>query len=136
MRREDGSVTTELVLLVPVLLVLLGFVVMTGAIGELDGAVGHAAQQASRAASLAGDTSTARSEAQTTASANLDTLGVPCTGLAVVVETDRFEPGGEVGVSVTCTAELSEIAFAGLPGSRTVSARAVEVIDRYRGAGR
>ena len=135
MRRQDGSVTTEVVLITPVLLVLLGFVVMTGRIGEVDGAVVHAAHQAARAASLAGTPDAARTQAVTTANANLADIGISCSRLLVEVDTSRFEPGGDVAVAVSCTVDLGDIAFAGLPGERTLDARAVEVIDRHRGTG-
>jgi Flp pilus assembly protein TadG len=135
MRRQDGSVTTELVLITPVLLVLLGFVVMTGRIGEIDGAVTHAAHQAARAASLTGNAASATTAARTIATSNLASIGVNCSNVSVQVDTSRFEPGGDVGVGVTCTVDLSDIAFAGLPGTRTLDARAVEVIDRHRGVG-
>jgi Flp pilus assembly protein TadG len=135
MRREDGSVTTEVVLLTPVLLVLLGFVIMTGRIGDVDGAVTHAAQQAARAGTLTGNADAARSAASSTVRANLEHLGISCTRLEVTVETSRFRPGGDVAVEVTCTVALGDVAFTGLPGQRTVSARAVEVIDVFRGGG-
>lgn len=135
MSRQDGSVTTEVVLLTPVLLVLLGFVVLTGRIGEVDGAVANAAQQAARAASLVGTPTAAHAAAGATATANLDADGIACTRLSLAVDTGRLEPGGDVTVAVTCTVELGDIAFTGLPGSRTVRSRAVEVIDTYRGAG-
>ena len=128
--------TTELVLIVPVLLVLLGLVVMTGRLGEANTHVGHAAHQAARAASLAGSADSARLDAVQTATANLDDLGIGCRDLIVEVDTSRFEPGGHVGVSVTCTVDLKDLAFAGLPGRRTLQGEAVEVIDRLRGVGR
>ncbi|MBS3939869.1 MAG: pilus assembly protein [Actinobacteria bacterium] len=127
--------TTEVVLLAPVMLVLLGFVVMTGRIGEVDGAVTNAAQQAARAATLMGAPTAAHATADSTARANLESLGIVCTMLNVVVNTSRFEPGGDVAVEVTCTVDLDDVAFTGLPGDKTVHARAVEVIDTYRGAG-
>ena len=126
--------TTELVLLTPVLLVLLGLVVMTGRIGEVDGAVTNAAQQAARAATLVGTASAAQVAADTTAHANLDADGIACTSVGVAVDTSRLEPGGDVAVEVACTVKLGDLAFTGLPGSRTVRSRAVEVVDTYRGA--
>jgi Flp pilus assembly protein TadG len=135
MRHQDGSVTTEVVLLTPVLLVLLGFVIMTGRIGEVDGAVAHAAQQAARAGTLTGNPDTARTAASSTVRANLAHLGIACTRLEVTVDTSRFRPGGDVAVEVACTVALADVAFTGLPGQRTVSSRAVEVIDLYRGGG-
>jgi Flp pilus assembly protein TadG len=135
-KREEGTMTTELVLIVPVLLVLLGFVVMTGRIGQASTNVDHAAHQAARAASLVGTADSARLDAVQTATANLDDLGIGCRDLVVEVDTSRFEPGGHVGVSVTCTVDLKDLAFAGLPGQRTLRGEAVEVIDRFRGVGR
>ena len=128
--------TTELVLVVPVLLVLLGLVVMTGRLGEANTHVSHAAHQAARAASLTGSADSARAQAQQTASANLHTLGVICRDLVVNVDTSRFEPGGDVAVVVSCTVDFEDLAFAGLPGHRTLDAQAVEVVDRFRGVSR
>ncbi|MDP8931786.1 MAG: pilus assembly protein [Actinomycetota bacterium] len=133
MTRQDGSLTTEVVLVTPILLLLLAFVVMAGRLGEVRGAVVDAAQQAARAASLRGDASSARADAEAAAAANLRQLGVVCAEFTVEVETSRFQRGGEVGATVGCTVDLSDVAFAGLAGSRTFSSRAVEVIDVFRG---
>jgi hypothetical protein len=40
--------------------------------------------------------------------------------------------GDHVTVSVSCTVDLSEAVFAAVPGTRTVSASAVEPVDRHR----
>lgn len=133
MTSEDGGITTEVVLLAPVLLLLLGFVVVAGRIAETSGAVVHAAHQAARAASLVASPEAARDAAEGTARSNLTELGVGCRDLDVGVDTARFGPGGEVAVSVACTADLSDVAFGGLPGIRHFEARATEVIDRFRG---
>ena len=135
MSTEHGSITTEVVLLTPVLLLLLAFVVMTGRVGVASGAVTDAAHQAARAASLRADPAAAAADAEATVAANLESAGVSCAAFAVEVDTSRFARGGDVAVSVTCTTDLGDVAFAGLPGSRTLSARAVEVIDVYRGGG-
>lgn len=133
MTAEHGSISTEVVLLTPVLMLLLAFVVMTGRLGEASGAVTDAAQQAARAASLRAGAAEAAADAEATAAANLASAGVACAQFAVEVDTSRFARGGDVAVTVTCTTNLDDLAFAGLPGSRTLSARAVEVIDVYRG---
>lgn len=135
MRSDEGSITTEVVLLTPVLLLLLAFVVMTGWLGEASGAVVDAAHQAARAASLRGTPADAAADAEAAAAANLALAGVSCADLAVEVDTSRFVRGGDVTVVVTCTTALGDLAFAGLPGSKTLSARAVETIDLYRGGG-
>jgi hypothetical protein len=44
-----------------------------------------------------------------------------------------FRPGGEIVVDVSCQESLADLAIPGLPGTRTVGVRSVEVIDTYRG---
>lgn len=133
MRADEGAITTEVVLLTPVLLLLLAFVVVTGRIGEASSTVGHAAQQGARAASLRADPDVAAAHAEEAVRANLDASGVACADLAVTVDVTRFRRGGDVAVTVACQASLGDVAFAGLPGSRAITATAVEVIDTYRG---
>lgn len=132
-RREHGSVAVELVLLAPVLFALIGFIVMVGRIGEVRQTVVNAAQQAARAATLVGDPVEAQAAATRAAHANLSTQDATCSSVAVEVDLSRFARGGDVGVEVACVVDLSDVTFAGLPGSRTVSASAVEVIDVWRG---
>lgn len=132
-RREDGSVTTELVLVTPILLVLLGFVVFAGRLGGVQQQVVSAADQAARAASLRGGAEDGRAAAIATVEANLGDAGVECTDLAVDIDTDAFERGGHVTVTVRCTVGLDDVVFAGLPGTRQYEASATEVIDLYRG---
>lgn len=129
---DRGSVTTELVLITPVLLALFAFVVLAGRVGEVRGAVVHATQQAARSASLRGDPTSARAAAETTASGNLERLGVSCVGFDLAVDTARFRRGGHVTVTVTCTVDLSDVATFGLPATRTFTGQATEVIDRWR----
>ena len=133
MTRQHGSISVEVVLVAPVFLLLLGLVVMAGRLGEARIAVVHSAQQAARAASLAGDASGALAEAQDIATRNLEALGRSCSSLRVDVDTSRFAPGGDVSVTVACSVDLADVSFAGIPGTRTLQADAIEVIDRYRG---
>lgn len=131
-RGERGGVTIEVVLLTPVLLALIAFVVFAGRIGQVSGQVRAAAEQAARTASLHGGVDGAVVAAEDTAAANLADDEVPCASVEVVVDTARFRRGGEVGVTVACQLEVGELVFAGLPGQRTVSASAREVIDTFR----
>lgn len=132
-RRQDGSVSTELVLLTPVLLALLAFVVFAGRVGGAQQQITAAADQAARAASLRGDPDSAIAAASQVAQANLADAGVTCADVGIEVDTAAFGAGGQVGVTVTCVVELDDVVFAGLPGSRTFTSTAVEVVDRYRG---
>lgn len=131
--REDGSMTTELVLLTPVLLLLLGFVVFAGRLGGVQQQVLAAADEAARAASLRGDPDAGRAAAAATVQDNIADAGMECADLAVEVDTGAFHRGGHVTVTVRCAVGLDDVVFAGLPGSRQYESAATEVIDLYRG---
>ncbi|MDA8285165.1 MAG: pilus assembly protein [Actinomycetota bacterium] len=131
-RDERGAVTTELVLLTPLLILLLLFVV---ALGRLAGArinVDGAAAQAARAASIAATPGEASAAAQQTATAALGSDHVTCATLQVATNTARFAPGGSVTVTVTCAVALSDLTGLRLPVSERVSSSAISVIDTYR----
>jgi Flp pilus assembly protein TadG len=131
-RDERGSVTAELVLLTPLLILLLLFVV---ALGRLSGArldVDGAAAQAARAASIARDPTTASAMAQQTATAALGSDGVTCGHLTVSTNTAQFASGGSVAVTVTCSVGLSDLTGLRLPASEAVTSTASSVIDTYR----
>ncbi|MGH9091329.1 MAG: TadE/TadG family type IV pilus assembly protein [Acidimicrobiales bacterium] len=133
-RDESGSVTAELVLLTPLLVLMLLFVV---ALGRLAGArldVDGAAAQAARAASIARDPTTATAMAQQTATAALGSDGVTCAELTVRTDTAQFAPGGSVAVTVTCTVGLSDLTGLRLPAAQSISSTATSVIDLYRSA--
>jgi Flp pilus assembly protein TadG len=132
-RPADGSVTTELVLITPILLVLLGFVMFAGRLGGVQQRVLSAADEGARAASLRGDPDAGRSAAIDAVETNLGDAGVECLDLMVEVGTDDFARGGQVTVTVRCAVGLDDVVFAGLPGSRAYEASATEVIDLWRG---
>jgi len=132
-RAADGSVSTELVLLTPILLVLLGFVVFAGRLGGVQQRVLSAADEGARAASLRGEADAGRSAAIAAVEANLGDAGLECVDLAVEVDTGDFRRGGHVTVTVRCAVGLDDVVFAGLPGSRAYKASSTEIIDLWRG---
>ncbi len=132
-RGERGSVAVELAVIAPALVALLLLVVFAGRVSQADGDVWRAASAAARAASLRQDPTGAEDAARETAAANLHASGVACGNLETAVDTSRFGAGGAVAVTVRCTASMADVSLLGVPGSRTFTARSVEVIDRYRG---
>ena len=58
---------------------------------------------------------------------------LPCQSLEVSVDTTSFRPGGRVAVELSCTVGLGRLSGVGLPGSRVLTSRAVEVVDTFRG---
>ncbi|HTO00039.1 MAG TPA: TadE family protein [Microthrixaceae bacterium] len=132
---QRGSVAVEVAVIAPALLFLMLLVVYAGKVSEADGNVERAVADAARAASLRQHPDDATTDAQLTAAANLTAAGVPCLTLTTTVDTDDFGPGGTVTVTVRCEASMADVTLLGVPGRRTFTARAVEVIDTYRSGG-
>ena len=129
---ERGLVAAEMVLLTPVLAALLVFVVFVGRSAAAANDVGQAAAAAARTATLHGSPTQAVAAARGTATANLAASGVDCATASVDVAADT-RPGGTVVVDVDCTVAYTDLAIIALPGTRTFTGRAVEVVDTYRG---
>ena len=133
--RDRGSATLELVLLTPALVMLLLLVVAGGRIVEARGQVDGTAREAARAASIARTSSEATTAATQIAQARLASAGLTCQSLTVDTNTARFQPGGSVTTTITCTVDLSDLVALTIPGSRTLTASATEPIDVYRRTG-
>ena len=139
-RCDAGSATLELSILTPALLLLLGFVVLVGRVAIAGQAVTSIAGQAARAASLARDAATAAAVAGQAARSAVTGQGLPCAGGGQVgVDTRGFAaaaqgaPAQTVTVTLSCQVQLADLAFPGLPGSRTLVDSAVSPIDPNRG---
>ncbi len=142
---DAGMVSTEVALLVPV--TLLGFVLLIvagGRIVQAESDVKSAAQEAARAATFHNSQADAGAEATAVAEANLSNSGLSCAlgenvsmavlppvGSAAVSSTD-LAPDSIVSVTVSCTADLSDVVALGVPGSRTFRAEAFERVDVFR----
>lgn len=120
-RADAGLVALELAILFPLIIVMLLLVVGFGRVTHSRQLVDQAAAAAARAASLTNAPGQARDDANQAARATLAQAGLSCAQLAIDVDTGAFFPGGEVAVSVRCTANLSGMALAGLPGSVTLT---------------
>ncbi|KQY48008.1 TadE/TadG family type IV pilus assembly protein [Cellulomonas sp. Root137] len=134
-RREDrGSVTLELAIITPALILLLGTLVLAGRVQTTASAVEQAARSAARDASLARTPDAARAAARAAATRELATTA--CVATAVGLDTTGFAArvgqDGVVTATVTCTVNMADLAVPGLPGVRTMTAQATSPLDRYR----
>ena len=133
MRRDRGSVATEMVLLTPLLIIMLMFVVHAGRAGQGANQLKHAADQGARAASLVARPRMS-SVAQQAVIQDLSTSGLSCVNPRVTTNYERSSLSSSVTVMVSCQTSNQGLL---LLGARTVSmsARSTEVIDRYRAGG-
>jgi Flp pilus assembly protein TadG len=130
---ERGSVTTELVIVTPLLLLLLLFVVALGRMAGSRIDINGAASEAARAASIARTPLAAQDAARQIATAALADQHVTCASLDVSTDTTAFQPGGTVTVTVRCEVKLGDLTGLRLPSAKTLTATASAPIDRYRG---
>jgi Flp pilus assembly protein TadG len=133
---ERGSVSLELALLAPAVLLLLSFGIVAGRVQVADGAVAAAARAAAREASLARDAATASALATAQAQRSLAEQDLRCVRTTVDVDTAGFAAPvggpGDTTVTVACTVGLADLLAPGLPGSITVRASFTSPVDSYR----
>ncbi|MEV0318137.1 TadE/TadG family type IV pilus assembly protein [Streptomyces sp. NPDC050658] len=129
---DIGSVTMELVLLIPLLITMLWLLLFCGRLADTRIRIEDAAHQAARAASAERSTSAAAAEARATAASALSDAGIICRSLDV--ETNgSMRPGGTMTATVSCSVDLHDLALLQVPGETTLKAEFAAPVDEYRG---
>jgi Flp pilus assembly protein TadG len=131
---EAGSMAIELAVLTIPLVVLLLLVVALGRVSEARSSVDEAARDAARAASIARSAPVAGEQGRQAALADLAADGISCQAPTVTIDAGDLRPGGRVSATVSCSVSFGDLVLLRLPGSRTVSSTAVEIVDVYRGS--
>lgn len=130
MKTDSGSVTVEMVLLAPVLMVLIFFGVYSGRASESLTQVRSAADQAARGASKV-----SRSRVEATAfqiaERALTSESISCVDLLVSTALIENGDNNAVRVVISCTINTDGLTFLGLL-QRRVIASSTEVLDRWR----
>ncbi|WP_277211457.1 TadE/TadG family type IV pilus assembly protein [Isoptericola croceus] len=133
---ERGSSAVELVIVVPVVLLIFGAIALGGRIALAELAVGSAASEAARSASIARTQSDAATRAREGARASLANQDVDCLTQSVEVDTSEFaRPVGTpatMSVTVTCEVNLAGLALPGIPARKTITQTATSPLDTYR----
>jgi len=132
---DGGSASAELVLLAPLLVALLGVTFFAGRLVLARQAVDDAARTALQAALTMPDGTEANELADATTVEMLGTSRGLCAPLSTATDTSDFTAGGRVSVTVTCVVRFSNLAFAGIPGSITLSATREGDLEAYREIG-
>jgi Flp pilus assembly protein TadG len=130
MKSQSGSVTVEMVLLAPVLMLLILFGVYASRASESLVQVRHAADQAARSASKV-SRGRVQSVANDVANRTLNNSGTSCVDFAVSTAVIDQGSNTAVRVKVECTIKTQGLALLGVP-ERRVSATSTEVLDRWR----
>jgi Flp pilus assembly protein TadG len=132
LHRQGGFAALELVTMTPVFLILVLLVVGFGRVTHARQMVEQAASAAARAATLQSSPAAATSAAEQEAHDTLSGAGISCRSFSADVDTSDFRPGGQVTVSVRCTASLAGLVTAGFPGSKTLTASSSSPLEQHR----
>ena len=137
MRRRDerGSLTVELVVLTPVLVVIAMAILVFGRVSEARQQVVEASRAGAEAAAVLPTVGTAQWVGAINAVINLIGRTHTCAHVAISTDTSHFTADGYVTVHVACQVLLSDITFPGMPGSTVVLASATAPLDPYRSVG-
>ena len=134
--RERGSAVIEAAIGVPAFMLFVGLIVFAGRVAVANQAVGSAASEAARSASISRTQAQAADTARAAATTALSNQKVNCLRMTISVDTSGF--GSPVGIpasvraTVTCVVNLSDLSVPGVPGTRTVSASMSSPLDTYR----
>ena len=138
-RSSRGSVSVELALVVPALVLVLGLLVAGGRLWFARTSVAESAHSAARAGSLARSAAAAASEGAAAGRASLATAGLRCATTSVQVETAAFAvPVGTpatVRATVACTVPLADVLLPGLPGAVDLQGPGAAALETYRSRG-
>ena len=126
---ERGTMSIEMVVLVPVLLLITMVAVAGGRIVSAQGMVEAASRDAARAASMERSVGAASTAANRSLS-QADTANASCSA---GVDVGGFRRGGAVTVSVSCRVKLSDLGLVFLPGTTVVKAESSAPVDQWRG---
>lgn len=130
---EEGNATVEMVLLAPVLLALLALVVAAGRILTIKSDVEALARETARSASQASSAEDAFAIVQVRKTDVAAELGLDPARLNLRTDVGDFERGFPMSVRATYQVLLDDLpAFGLFPGSFEISARHVEIVERFK----
>lgn len=129
-RRERGSMSVEVVLMVPILVMFTLLVLAGGRYVAVRADIDAAARDAARAASF--ERSKPAALAAALDAANASDVDDSFSTCAVEDIDGSFEAGGVINVTVRCTVSNRGLGLVGLTGSRDFTSSSSAPIDQYR----
>jgi Flp pilus assembly protein TadG len=131
-RGQWGSMTVELVLLTPVLMLFILLAIGAGRYELAREQVVGAARSGAEAASVVPGPYEAQPAAESAVASDLAGVDNTCGSVQALTDTTEFRPGGSVRVTVRCRIDFGSLLVPGLPGSTTVTVTRSAPIDPYR----
>lgn len=129
-KQGRGSLSTEVVLLVPVMMLMVMFVVFVGRVQSASMAVRYAVDVGARSGSVA-HTKDAKQRSFMHTNAELASVQHLCSSTRIHTETQKIDSEFLVVATAHCVVRVHGLSFLGLSGP-TVRATSTEVIDQFR----
>ena len=127
---------TELVIVFPALIVLLGVIVAGGRIWFARSVVTDAAYSGARAASIERDAGQAKAVGRSATVQRLDMRGITCLRTRIDLDLSGFAaPVGtpsSVNEQINCRVSIGDVLVPGMPGSMMIIGHGTSPIDTYR----
>lgn len=131
-RKEAGNAAVEMVMVAPVLLLLIATIVAAGRIISTRSALESVTREAARVASISSSSELANTAAKIRAEEVAEQLGLDSRRLSLDLQSGQFERGSPVTAAATYSVRISDLpAFGLLPGTFEVTAKQVEITERY-----
>lgn len=131
-RKEAGNAAVEMVMVAPVLLLLIATIVAASRIVSTRSALESVTREAARVASISSSSVLADTTARLRAQEAAEQLGLDSGRLRLDLQTGQFERGSPVTAAATYDIRISDLpAFGLLPGTFEVTAKQVEITERY-----
>lgn len=131
-RKEAGNAAVEMVMVAPVLLLLIATIVAAGRIISTRSALESVTREAARVASISSTSDLANRAAKIRAEEVAEQLGLDSRRLSLDLQSGQFERGSPVTAAATYDVQISDLpAFGLLPGTFEVTAKQVEITERY-----
>lgn len=131
-RTESGSAAVEMVMVAPVMLLLIATIVAAGRIVSTKTSLESVAREAARVASMSSSPVSAELAARLRAEEVAEQLGLDKQLLRLEIQAGHFERGSSVTAQATYNMRLGDLpAFGLLPGNFEISAKQIDIAERY-----
>ena len=130
--RDEGSLSLEVSLLAPGLVLLLLLLMAAGRVTGVSGAFDAGVRDAARAATQARSADHAGNRARQVLEEAVGAVSAQCRDTLRVEPIAVFEPGAPVTVSASCTYPVADLGLPGMPGVLTVRSTFASPLDPNR----
>ena len=134
-RRDDerGSLSVEMAMIAPALLLIFGLIFVYGRVGQVNGLLDSGTRDGARSATNARSYDEARQQATDAIRDAIQQAPPDCVTSLKVQLIGRFEMGSPITVRATCSYGLSDIGLPGAPGTVHPTSSFTSMLDPNRG---